>query len=148
MTFVAVVLTLAAQMGVAPSANIVNAIASTVEFEPAPVFATRTHDAAFLLAYCVGETRCNEVTPAGDKGRAKGPWQLQGQCNSRPVAEHPQCWLDIAKWSVKVCAKLPQPERLAALASGNCEHGHVVARTRHALAMKAVANLATVLGKP
>jgi hypothetical protein len=141
MSFAAIVIALAANLGVSPSPNIVEAIALTVESESTPVLGSRARDASFLLAYCKGETRCNESTPNGDGGKAKGPWQLQGKCNAQPIAEQPQCWLDIAAWSVKVCSKLPVPERLAALASGNCEHGHVVSRIRYAQAIRAVAAL-------
>jgi hypothetical protein len=138
------VASLSLHLGVVPAPSVAEAIARTVAAEVAPVLGSHALDAALLLTYCKGETRCADVTPAGDGGQAQGPWQLHGPCNTEPIAKQAVCWLRIAAWSVKACAALPEPERLAALASGNCGHGHVISRTRW---HEAVAALKNVLGR-
>jgi hypothetical protein len=130
----AIVLHIATQLGIGSRGSVLDAVATTVASEETPTFGSRSLDAALLLVYCAKESKCTERTRAGDGGAAHGPWQLHGPCGLGPTAAQPRCWLDIGAWSLRVCSHLPASERLAALASGSCEHGHVVSRTRYVLA--------------
>lgn len=79
-------------------------------------------------AYESANRRC----VSGDGGKSWGAWQVQGLARDKactPMNEFP-VWLAKAKASLDYCADLPEDERLAALASGNCEHGRVKVRTR------------------
>lgn len=134
----ALVLSASAYLGAHPAARVVAAIVGAVARERSPVLGSAREDAISLLVYCDGETGCVENARAGDLGKARGSWQIQGGCGSRPLDEQAECWLAIADWSVKACRKLPEAERLAALASGSCARGHVVSRERHARVLAAL----------
>ena len=51
---------------------------------------------------------------------------------ARPVVAA-RAWIELAVDSRDRCASLPEDEQLAALMSGNCEHGHAKARHRAAV---------------
>jgi hypothetical protein len=68
----------------------------------------------------------------GDHGDSVGPLQLQRVSekvgfNYRASVDE---WLRRAHDADARCAMLPEEERLSAVVSGNCEHGHVVSRSR------------------
>lgn len=91
--------------------------------------------AAEMTVYAVFEGG-NRACAVGDGGASLGPWQLQRlsssvACDAKQAA---WIWLERAAQSRADCATLPENEQLAALSSGNCGHGHVLARRRDALA--------------
>ena len=97
------------------------------------------YEAAELVvygAYESGYQKCAE----GDRDehgvpKALGAWQLQGvtrelACDPEHAARY---WLATAEASREKCASNPPDERLAALVSGSCAHGHVKSRYREAV---------------
>jgi hypothetical protein len=75
---------------------------------------------------------------SGDGGKAHGFLQLQQV--PMYVAVDPRlaidAWMTKANYSLEHCASNPPEERLAALASGDCNHGRMVARHRDELALR------------
>jgi len=90
---------------------------------------------ALLVVYAARES-ANTLCVKGDGGRSLGTFQLQGV--SEGVACDPAqavtAWLGRASASIALCASNAPEERLAALASGSCDHGRLVARARMLLA--------------
>jgi hypothetical protein len=43
----------------------------------------------------------------GDGGKSRGPWQLQGACGHRSVAEQAKCWRLLARDGVRSCPRAP-----------------------------------------
>jgi hypothetical protein len=50
-------------------------------------------------------------------------------------------WRKLRDWSLKACQELPEEERMAALASGSCSRGRVLARDRWETAQAALFGL-------
>jgi hypothetical protein len=72
----------------------------------------------------------------GDHGLSFGAWQLRGV--SPECAVSPRCaakvWVHRARQAAIDCASNPEEERLAPLASGNCDHARQKTRWRVELA--------------
>jgi hypothetical protein len=47
-------------------------------------------------------------------------------------------WRRLREWSLKACHALPRDERMAALASGSCDRGRQLSRTRYETAQAAL----------
>jgi hypothetical protein len=91
--------------------------------------------AAEMTVYAVFEGG-NRACAVGDGGASLGPFQEQRVPASVACDAHKAAavWLARAAQSRVDCAALPRNEQLSALSSGNCDHGHVLARRRDALA--------------
>jgi hypothetical protein len=105
---------------------------------------------AYLVVYDVYEAN-NVISAVGDGGKSHGPWQLSEDQAKPEVAHDPNkaapIWLAIADKSRRDCARLPEDEQLAELASGNCDAGRELARRRAKLVRRALAALATAKAK-
>jgi hypothetical protein len=112
------------------ASEIAQAIADGVAREDEPW--RRAAQAVVYAAYEGGMRACPR---AGDSGRSHGAWQLWG------VAPEVACvpglalpvWLGIVHASERDCAGLPEPVRLAELASGSCLRGQALVRRRDAI---------------
>jgi hypothetical protein len=73
-----------------------------------------------------------------DAGHSYGAWQINEAQAPKEVTLDPMkaapLWLGIAARSRTACAHLPPDEQLAAVASGNCDHGRQLAGRRAKLA--------------
>ena len=92
-------------------------------------------EAQLLVVYAAYES--NFVKNAvGDHGLSFGAWQLRG--TSRDCAMTPRCaaavWVRRARQAAVDCSSNPEEERLAPLASGNCDHARQKTRWRVELA--------------
>ena len=89
--------------------------------------------AAELVVYGVREGGLL-LSALGDGGHSHGPWQLYDGRISPARAHDPvegaKAWLGIAEDSRLSCAENPPDDQLAALASGDCEHGLRLVRHR------------------
>jgi hypothetical protein len=108
--------------------------ATQIAYAIATVAPDRT-TAALMVTYSAFEGG-NRKCAVGDGGRSLGPYQLQRvspaiACDPMKAATE---WLARATASVEACSDLPEDERLSAYVSGNCEHGHVLARRRATIA--------------
>ena len=79
-------------------------------------------------AYESGNVRC----AIGDHGLSFGAWQMRGlsaydACTPAIAAKH---WIARAREAAVTCAKNEPEERLAPLASGNCDHAKKKTRWR------------------
>jgi hypothetical protein len=93
------------------------------------------YEAQLMVVYAAYES--NFVAHAiGDHGLSFGAWQLRGVAES--CAMTPRCaaqvWVRRARRAVLDCASSPEAERLAPLASGNCDHARKKTRWRVELA--------------
>jgi len=99
-------------------------------------------EAGDLVVFDLFESN-NRLAAVGDHGQSHGPWQLSTKRAPPEVARDPEkaaaIWLDLAARSRKDCAKLPEDDRLAEVASGSCQYGRVLARRRAALRRLVVA---------
>lgn len=43
----------------------------------------------------------------GDGGKSRGPWQLQGKCGQKPVAQQARCWRVLAREGIRYCPRAP-----------------------------------------
>jgi hypothetical protein len=90
-------------------------------------------DAAYLVVYGIREGG-NRKDAVGDGGQSYGEWQLSVSQAPIEVATDPDkaapVWLRLADKSRTSCASLPENERLAQVASGNCDHGRKLAARR------------------
>jgi len=102
--------------------------------------------AARMAVYAIHESGLHVECVEGDGGESLGPFQLKGV--SRKVACDPKVaapvWLAMARASADHCRALPAFERMAELVSGNCGHGHQLARLREAYVLSALAKLSEV----
>jgi hypothetical protein len=88
--------------------------------------------AALGVIYAAFESN-NRRCASGDGGKSWGAWQMQRVNNAcTPLLAFPM-WLAKVENSEKTCVALPPEDRLAALASGNCDHGRDKVRHRWAL---------------
>lgn len=99
-------------------------------------------EAGDLVVFDLFESN-NRLSAVGDHGQSHGPWQLSTKRARPEVARDPEkaaaIWLELAARSRKDCAKLPEDEQLAEVASGSCERGRVLARRRARLRRLVVA---------
>lgn len=99
-------------------------------------------EAGDATVYAIRESG-NELTVAGDGGKSHGPWQLSEEQARPEVARDPDkaivVWLTLVRKSRVDCAKLPEDDRLAELASGSCGAGRELARRRARLRDKILA---------
>ena len=120
---------------------IAEAIASTVDGSLLGIGRLR-EEGALMLIYAAFESGLRRCVP-GDGGRAWGPWQEQHV--PRAVACDParaaRRWYALALEGARACKTLPEVERLAFVASGNCGHGRQLARRRGVLAQKVAIEL-------
>lgn len=86
------------------------------------------HEAAQLALYAAWESG-NDPRAVGDAGRALGAWQLH-YGPGLDLDASARYWLAAAEASRKLCARLPERERLAALVSGSCDRGRIKAGHR------------------
>ena len=104
--------------------------------------ASSRDDAGDLVVYAVFESNLR-LAAVGDSGKSHGPWQLTAKYATPEVARVPEkaapLWLAAAAQARKDCAKLPEDDRLAEIASGNCDAGRSLARRRAALRRRALA---------
>jgi len=96
-------------------------------------------DEALMVVYAAYESALRPCA-VGDGGKSLGVWQLQGvaraiACDPQRAAAH---WFAAARASSALCGALPEEERLAALASGDCQHARRLVRERYALARRLV----------
>ena len=89
-------------------------------------------DAASLMTVYEVFEGGNQKCAVGDGGKALGPFQLQGvpesvACDAEAAG---RVWLRKAKDSWETCKHNLPDEKLALLASGRCDKGHVLARRR------------------
>jgi hypothetical protein len=100
---------------------------------------------AWLAVQSVFEAN-NRLDAVGDGGKSHGPFQLSVERTTPDVARDPDraapIWLSLADLSRKTCANLPEDEQMAAVMSGNCDHGRKLARRRAALVRRALGALA------
>ena len=97
-------------------------------------------NAALMSVFSAFESS-NQKCVGGDKDK-HGEYQSWGLFQLRYVPKTVACdpvqaahrWLSLANEAQSRCAALPPDERLAALTSGDCGHGHVVSRSRMRLA--------------
>src|SRR5580692_6011766 len=98
--------------------------------------ATTREEAGDLVVYGVFESNLR-LSAVGDGGKSHGPWQLSARYATPEVARVPEkaapLWLAAAAQARKDCAKLPEDDRLAEVASGSCQYGRTLARRRAAL---------------
>lgn len=102
-----------------------------------PITGSKEGDLALGLRFAWDESNLRMVDSrgeclTGDGGKALGPLQLQHTpaalaCAPAPAAK---IWLAMAHGSARRCSTLEEGARLAALASGNCDHGREVSRRR------------------
>jgi hypothetical protein len=97
--------------------------------------------AARMAIYAVHESALSTECLAGDGGKSRGPWQLQGAssavaCDAMQAAP---VWLAMAQRSIADCATLPVAERMAELTSGSCARGRQLARLRETFVLRALA---------
>jgi hypothetical protein len=107
-----------------------------------PLTGTRQGDALLMTIWSYHESRWRECD-VGDKGKARGPFQLQGYpigiaCAAADAA---RIWLHLAHLSVTACKSLEPDARLAQLASGTCGRGRVLSRSRMRAARAALAKM-------
>jgi hypothetical protein len=99
-------------------------------------------EAGDLVVFDLFESN-NRLAAVGDHGLSHGPWQLSTKRAPPEVARDPEkaaaIWLSLAAQSRKDCAKLPEDDQLAEVASGSCQYGRVLARRRAALRRLVVA---------
>lgn len=136
-----------------PDADVIaRAAAEAVQLDvDEPVTGSRAGDVSLLLTFAMRESSMRVHDRRGDcvlgdNGRAAGAWQLQNVPRELACspAEAARIWLDMAHRSVKRCSRLDPDARLAALASGNCEHGRAVSRERMRAARAALAKVQEV----
>jgi hypothetical protein len=98
--------------------------------------ATTRDEAGDLVVYSVFESNLR-LSAVGDSGKSHGPWQLSARYATPEVARIPEkaapIWLAAAAQARRDCAKLPEDEQLAEVASGSCKYGRQLARRRAAL---------------
>lgn len=106
---------------------------------------------ADVLTYAQAESGMSE-TPRAFSHDAKVHVScgiLQIPC--RFVAEHRDLdsqvayWVKLRFWSLHACQALPRNEAMAALASGNCDHGRELSRSRYETASAALWGLSVGL---
>jgi hypothetical protein len=106
-------------------------IAAVNADEEAPLLGSKKAEALLVSVYMRQESFFKRDA-VGDHGRSLGSLQLQGV--PRAIAfdyeKATGIWLHLAHQSAEDCRRLPEEEQLAELASGNCGHGHRVARVR------------------
>lgn len=121
------------QVPLSVATAIADAVASD---EETPLGGSLRAEAALMVVYAWHESNY-KACAAGDSGRSLGIFQLQRL--PRVVACDPgqaaRIWLARAHDSYTRCEGVEEDARLAALASGNCGHGHVLARSRQRLAL-------------
>lgn len=104
--------------------------------------ATTLDEAGDLVVYDIYESN-NLIAAVGDGGKSHGPWQLSSRYATPETARVPEkaapLWLAAAAQARKDCAKLPEDDRLAEVASGSCQYGRQLARRRAALRRIALA---------
>lgn len=104
--------------------------------------ATTRDEAGDLVVYSVFESN-NRLTAVGDGGKSHGAWQLSARYATPEIARIPEkaapLWLAAAVQARKDCAKLPEDDRLAEIASGSCQYGRQLARRRAGLRRIALA---------
>lgn len=112
-----------------------------------PITSNRAGDVSLLLTFAMRESSMRSTRRGtcilGDHGLAAGPWQLQHTPREFACspAESARIWLRMAHDSVRRCRHLDPDARLAALASGNCQHGRTVSRERMRAARIALAKV-------
>ena len=131
----------AAAPGQPDAVDIATASAEAVELDTfPPVTGSKLGDVILLEKTAWGESTMRTTRDGkcleGDHGAALGAWQLQHvpeiiACSPAPAARQ---WLSMAHYSLHKCATLQPDARLAALFSGNCEHGLAMSRYRLYLA--------------
>lgn len=112
--------------------------------EIATAIAEKSHGdkwwASHLVVYGAYESGFQKRA-SGDGGKAYGFLQLQQV--PATVAENPrlaiEAWMAKANYSLERCASNPPEERLAALTSGDCQKGRMLARHRDKLALRIAA---------
>lgn len=93
---------------------------------------------AALGAVYSSDESANQRCRVGDGGQSVGAWQMKGLSKDAactPAREFP-LWLAAVRRSEAACAHNAPDERLAALASGSCDHGRQKVRFRAVLARK------------
>lgn len=108
------------------------AIVAGVNADPEPALLGSTKAEGLLIAVYMHQESFFALKAKGDHGASLGPLQLQRfpadkAFNYRASVDE---WLRRAHAADALCSNLPEEERLAAVVSGNCAHGHVVARSR------------------
>ena len=111
---------------------VAEAITVAVNEDPALPLMGNTLDEAKLMVVYAREESTFRPYAVGDHGVSLGLFQLQRMpkylaFNATLNAKE---WLARAHAAWEACPALPEEERLASLVSGNCEHGHVLARHR------------------
>ena len=112
---------------------VVDGIASAVEADTQPpLTGSREGDAVLMVRWAYGEDPRFRACAVGDGGKSLGPMQLQQvpasiACDAKAA---PRVWLGRAHASVALCVHNAMDEKLAALASGKCDRGRKLTRTR------------------
>jgi hypothetical protein len=95
------------------------------------------YEARLMIVYAAYESGMKRDA-IGDHGLSFGTWQLRG--TSRECAFTPSCaarvWVKRARQAAVDCAANEEEERLAPLASGNCDHAKKKTRWRVELATR------------
>jgi hypothetical protein len=123
--------------------TLADAISAAVMEDPEqPITGTKDGDAALLTTWSWAESRWRECD-VGDKGKSRGPFQLQGYpiAVACAAADAARIWLHLAHLSVTACKALEPDARLAQLASGTCGRGRVLSRSRMRAARAALAKM-------
>lgn len=124
------------------ASDIAGGIADAVNADEDPLFIDRKSTAILMAVYAAfegGMQRC----AIGDNGKSRGVFQLSAERFSIATACVPQfaakAWLSLAHGVY--CTALSSEEGLAALASGNCDHGRRLVRRRALLAIRLAAEV-------
>lgn len=123
-----------------------SAIVASVNADPEmPLLGSKKAEGLLVAVYMSHESYFKRDA-VGDHGNSLGSMQLQRFPASKAFSykESVDEWLRRAHASV--CPGLPEEEQLASLVSGNCGHGHVVARSRARRALGLLAGLDAVQG--
>jgi hypothetical protein len=106
------------------------------EIASAIVTAVETWEEAQLMVVYAAYESGIKRDAIGDHGLSFGAWQMRGL--SRECAFTPACaarvWIRRARQAAVDCSELAREERLAPLASGNCDHARQKTRWRVELA--------------